>query len=183
MILDGVWPPQVIATEARHANAASALQALFRRCEADPECAQRYPDLEQESLAGGRPHYEEHPTTAEYFDYYLSEPFKEEVDGHFTLRKGLQSLQRPFVDSVSCRSCCTEIRRRRPSMSPEAFYRYRHIVQASIDDSAAWASLLCHAEGRFADRRGGPRGSRRVHPRMVDPDAPDLVPVALRGMA
>ena len=48
VILDGVWPPQVNATESRHENAASALDAFFRHCEADPERAQRYPDLEQE---------------------------------------------------------------------------------------------------------------------------------------
>ena len=44
-----------------------------------------------------------------------------------------------------------------------------------MDNSAAWASLLCHAEGRFADRRGI-LGDRTAHPRMVDPDKPDLVP-------
>ena len=72
-ILDGVWPPQVNATEARHANAASALEAFFRHCETDQECARRYPGLEQEFWQVVD-HYEEHPTTAEYFDYYLSEP-------------------------------------------------------------------------------------------------------------
>ena len=55
------------------------------------------------------------------------------------------------------------------------FYRYR-FVRGSIDNSAAWASLLCHADGRFADRPGE-LADRAAHPRMADPEAPDLVPV------
>ena len=41
---------------------------------------------------------------------------------------------------------------------------------------AAWASLLCHAEGRFA-HLSGILADRAAHPRMANPDAPDLVPV------
>ena len=118
-------------------------------------------------------HYEEHPTTAEYFDYYLSEPFKEEVDGHFTLRKGLQSLRSnswiPYLLFLLHRIAGGDHR------VAWVFYRYR-FVRGSIDNSAAWASLLCHADGRFADRPGE-LADRAAHPRMADPEAPDLVPV------
>ena len=118
-------------------------------------------------------HYEEHPTTAEYFDYYLSEPFKEEVDGHFTLRKVLQSLRSnswiPYLLFLLHRIAGGDHR------VAWVFYRYR-FVRGSIDNSAAWASLLCHADGRFADRPGE-LADRAAHPRMADPEAPDLVPV------
>ena len=177
VILDGVWPPQVIATEARHANAASALQALFRRCEADPECAQRYPDLEQD-LWQVVDRYEVLPTTTWRFDDDSSELFEEEVDGHFILRRVLESLRSQSLNGHSwipyMPFLLHEIRRGDRDVA-EAFIEPSYRLQASIDDSAAWASLLCHAEGRFADR-AGVLADRAAYPRMVDPDAPDLVP-------
>ena len=54
-ILDGVWPPQVTAAEARHANAATALQALFRRCEADADCGPTVSGSGTRALGRGRP--------------------------------------------------------------------------------------------------------------------------------
>ena len=92
VILDGVLPPQVNLTETTYANAASALEALFRHCEADRECAQRYPDLEQD-LWQMVDRYAEHPTTTSNFDPYVSESSDEEVDGHFMLWQVVGSLR------------------------------------------------------------------------------------------
>ena len=92
VILDGVWPPQVNATESRNENAASALDAFFRNCEADPECAQRYPDLEQELWNVVR-RYHAYPSTTVTFDPDSSEFLEVEVDGHFMLRRMVDSLR------------------------------------------------------------------------------------------
>ena len=92
VVLDGVWPPQVNAAESRHANAAAALQALFRRCEADPDCGQRYPDLER-VLWQVVDRYKTRPTTIWEPGSDSSEPFETEVDGHFILRRVLESLR------------------------------------------------------------------------------------------
>ena len=74
------------------ASVASALKAFFSHCEADPECSRRHPDLERKFWKVFD-RYEDHPTTAEYFDYYLDEPSKEDADSHFVLHKVLQSLR------------------------------------------------------------------------------------------
>ena len=172
VILDGVWPQQVNATEARHANAASALKAFFGHCEADPECSGRHPDLEQKFWQVFD-RYEDHPTTAEYFDYYLDEPFKEDVDGHFVLHKVLQSLRSdpwiPYLPFLLDRIASGDHR------VAWVFNRHR-FERASIDNSAAWAALLCHADGRFDDR-ARVLADRAAHPRIADPEARDPVPV------
>ena len=92
VVLDGVWPPQVNAAESRHANAAFALQALFRRCEAEPDCAERYPELEQDLWAVVRIH-DVSPFTIWEYDWDSWESFEIEVDGHFMLRRVLESLR------------------------------------------------------------------------------------------
>ena len=171
-ILDGVWPQQVNATETRNANAASALKAFFGHCEADPECSGRHPDLEQKFWQVFD-RYEDHPTTAEYFDYYLDEPFKEDVDGHFLLHKVLQSLGSdswiPYLPFLLDRIAGGDHR------VAWVFNRHR-FERASIDNSAAWAALLCHAGGRFDDR-ARVLADRAAHPRIADPEARDPVPV------
>ena len=48
-------------------------------------------------------------------------------------------------------------------------------IPPEIDNTAAWASLWCYSEGRFADR-AGVEADRAAHPRLVDPEARDLVP-------
>lgn len=175
-ILDGVWPPQVTAAEARHANAASALQALFRRCEVDADCAQRYPDLEQ-VLWQVVDRYETRPTTIWNFDSDSSEPFETEVDGHFILRRVLESFRSrslsghswiPYVPFL-----LHEIRDGNHEVA-DAFIQPSS-WRTSDDNTAAWASLLCHAEGRFSDL-SGVLADRAAYPRMADPEAPDLVP-------
>ncbi len=176
VILDGVWPPQVTAAEARHANAASVLQALFRRCEADPDCAQRYPELER-VLWQVVDRYESRPTTIWNHDSDSSEPFETEVDGHFILGRVLESLR---SRSLSGHSWIPYV----PFLLHEIHAGNREVADAFIqpsswrtsdDNAAAWASLLCHAEGRFADL-SGVLADRAAYPRMADPDAPDLVP-------
>ena len=173
-ILDGVWPPQVNATEARHANAASALEAFFRHCETDPECAQGYPDLEQE-LWQVVDRYTEHLTlTFSNYDPYVSEYFEEEVDGHFILRRVLESLRSdswiPYLPFLLHRIA-----------GGDSFVAWAFIDPQNrsagrpTENPAAGASLLCDADGRFADL-SGVLADRAAHPRMVDPEAPDLVP-------
>ena len=177
VVLDGVRPPQVNAAEARHANAASALQALFRRCEADPDCAQRYPDLEQD-LWRVVALYAARPTTISSYDLDSSERFAEVVDGHFILRRVLESLRSRSLSGPSwipyLPFLLHEIRGGNRDVA-RAFIQPLYPPGVSIDNRAAWASLLCHAEGRFADR-ARILADRAAYPRMVDRDAPDLVP-------
>ena len=173
VILDGVWPPQVNAAEARHANAAAAVQALFRRCEMDPDCAQRYPDLEQELWNVVR-RYDENPSTFRRFDPDSSESFEVEVDGDFVLKRVLDSLRSdpwiPYVPFILHRMASGD------RNTARAFIHAEHrFGRSQIDSSAAWASLLCHVDGHFADL-SGVLADRTAHPRMVDSEAPDLVP-------
>ena len=98
VILDGVLPPQVNFTEAGYANAAAALEAFFRHCEADRQCSRRYPKLEQE-LWQVVDRYAERPTTTSYLDPFVQEHFEEEVDGYFFLWRVLGSLRRSSTSS------------------------------------------------------------------------------------
>ena len=173
VILDGVWPPQVNATESRNENAASALDAFFRNCEADPECAQRYPDLEQELWNVVR-RYHAYPSTTVTFDPDSSEFLEVEVDGHFMLRRMVDSLRSdswiPYLPFILYRIASGD--RDAGDAFIDAEYRS---LRGPIDNSAAWASLLCHSEGRFADI-SGVLADRTAHPWMADSKAPDLVP-------
>ena len=173
VILDGVWPLQVNATEARHANAASALDAFFRHCEADRECAERYPELEHE-LWQVVERYAAHPTTTRNFDPDSSESFEVEVDGHFILRRVVESLRSdswiPYLPFLLHRIASGDSLVAWAFIDPQ--YRFG---RRPTENPAAWASLLCHADGRFADL-SGVLADRAAHPRMVDPEAPDLVP-------
>ena len=174
VILDGVLPPQVNLTETTYANAASALEALFRYCEADRECAQRYPDLEQD-LWQMVDRYAEHPTTTSNFDPYVSESSDEEVDGHFMLWQVVGSLRSdswiPYLPFLLHRIAGGD-----RDVVSAFIVPHGRIRRRPIDNTAAWVSLLCHSEGRFTDR-SGVLADRAAHPRMVDPKTRDLVPV------
>ena len=173
VILDGVLPPQVNLTETTYANAASALEALFRYCEADRECAQRYPDLEQD-LWQMVDRYAEHPTTTSNFDPYVSESSDEEVDGHFMLWQVVGSLRSdswiPYLPFLLHRIAGGD-----RDVVSAFIVPHGRIRRRPIDNTAAWVSLLCHSEGRFTDR-SGVLADRAAHPRMVDPKTRDLVP-------
>ncbi len=171
-ILDGVWPRQVTAAEAKHANAASAIQALFRRCETDPECAERYPHLEQELWdVVGR--YETRPTTTWRLDQETSELFEVKVDGAFVLGRVVESLRShswiPYLPFLLDRIASGD------RHVADAFFSPSRSRPMLPDTPGAWASMLCHAEGHFTDL-SGITADRAAHPRMVDSDAPDLVP-------
>ena len=172
VVLDGVWPPQVNAAEARHANAASALEALFRRCEADPECSRRYPDLEREFWQVVD-RYTAHPTTIMEHDRDSSEWSEVEVDGDFILRRVVESLPSnswiPYLPFLVHRIAGED------HQVADAFIRPLTPWGAWIHNSAAWAALLCHAEGRFGDP-SRVLADRAAHPRIADPATADLVP-------
>ena len=172
VVLDGVWPPQVTAAEARRTNAASALEALFRRCEADPDCSRRYPDLEQD-LWEVVDRYETRPTTTWRSDQDPAEHFEVKVDGPFILRRVVASLRShswiPYVPFLLHRIAGGDWHVALAFISPG---RSQPML---TDTPAAWASLLCHAEGNFTDP-SEVLADRTAHPRMVDTDAPDLVP-------
>ena len=175
VVLDGVWPLQVNASEARHANAASAIQALFDRCEADPECAERYPNLEQE-LWDVVDRYERHPTTTGRIDQATSERFEVKVGGPFVLGRVVESLRShawiPYLPFLLHRIAVGDWQDWHVA---EAFISPRRWRPMPPDAPAAWAALLCHAEGHFTDL-SGVIADRAAHPRMVDSDAPDPVP-------
>ena len=173
VILDGVQPPQVNLTETTYANAASALEALFRHCEANRECAQRYPDLEQD-LWQMVDRYTEHPTTTSKFAPYVSESSDEEVDGHFMMWRVMGSLVSdswiPYLPFLLHRIADGD-----RDVISAFIVPLGRIRRSPIDNTAAWASLLCHSEGRFTDR-SRVLADRAAHPRMVDPETPDLIP-------
>ncbi len=173
VVLDGVWPPQMNAAESRHANAAFALQALFRRCEADPDCAQRYPELEQDLWDVVRI-YDVSPFTIWEYDFDLGESFEIEVDGHFMLRRVLESLRStlwvPYVPFLLHRIADGDSDVAHQFANPDPSTK-----PGPVGNSAAWASLLCSAEGRFSDS-AGILADRAAHPRLVDPATPDLIP-------
>ena len=158
VVLDGVWPPQVNAAEARHANAASALEALFRRCEADPECSRRYPDLEREFWQVVD-RYTAHPTTIPKHDGDSSGWSEVEVDRrslHTGEGGGIAAQQ--FVDSVPAVPR-TPDRRRRPQR--------RRRIHPTADSVGSMDSQLGGVGSAALPRGGelrrpfpGPRGSR-----------------------
>ncbi len=172
VILDGVLPRQVNATEAAHANAAAAIEALLRHCEADPACAERYPELEQDLWQVVDP-VAAHTITIRPFHPDSADSFEVEVDGHFILRRVLDSLRSdswiPYLPFLLHR-----IARGDSVVAGRFIGPYPRVVWTPID-TAAWASLRCHADGRFADL-ARVLADRAAHPRMVDPQTPDLVP-------
>ena len=172
-VLDGVLPPQVNLTESTYANAASALEAFLRQCEADRECVQRYPDVEQE-LWQVVDRYAEHPTTTSYFDTYVNEYYEEDVNGYFLLRRVLGSLRStswiPYVPFL-----LHHIARGNEVVAGAFIAPTSRGRRSAIDNTGAWASLWCYSEGRFTDRTGI-LADRGAHPRLVDPENRDLVP-------
>ena len=173
VILDGVLPPQVRFNETIYANAASALEAFLRHCEADRACAQRYPDLEQE-LWQVVDRYAAHPTTTSYFDTYVNEYYEEDVNGYFLLWKVLGSLRSaswiPYVPFL-----LHHIARGNEVVAGAFIAPTSRGRRSAIDNTGTWASLWCYSEGRFTDRTGI-LADRGAHPRLVDPENRDLVP-------
>ena len=173
VILDGVLPPQVRFTETTYANAASALKAFLRHCEADRACAQRYPDLEQE-LWQVVDRYAAHPTTTSYFDTYLNESFEADVNGYFVLWRVLGSLRSaswiPYVPFLLHHIAGGNEVVAGAFIAPTSRGR-----RSAIDNTAAWASLWCYSEGRSTDRTEI-LADRAAHPRLVDPENRGLVP-------
>ena len=173
VILDGVLPPQVSFTEDSYANAAAALEAFFHHCEADQECSQRYPDLEQE-LWQVVDRYAEHPTTTSYFDPFVQEVFETEFDGYSFLWRVLGSLRSaswiPYVPFLLHR-----IAGGNDVVAGAFIAPLSRRLESTIDNTAAWASLWCYSEGRFTDRTRT-LADRAAHPRLVDPESRDLVP-------
>ena len=166
VILDGVMPPQVKLGETTYGNAASALEALFRHCEADRECAERYPDLEQE-LWQIVDRYAEQPTTSTYLDPYVEGLIDEdEVDGYVVLRRVLRSLHSaswiPYVPFLLHHIAGgNDVVARAFIVQP-----MRLISRSATDNTAVWASLRCYAAGSFTDRSGF-LADRAAHPRLV----------------
>ena len=173
VILDGVLPPQVRFTETTYANAASALKAFLRHCEADRACAQRYPDLEQE-LWQVVDRYAAHPTTTSYFDTYLNESFEADVNGYFVLWRVSGSLRSaswiPYVPFLLHHIAGGNEVVAGAFIAPTSRGR-----RSAIDNTAAWASLWCYSEGRSTDRTEI-LADRAAHPRLVDPENRSLVP-------
>ena len=178
VILDGVLPPQVNFTETIHANAASALEAFLGHCEADPQCAGRNPDLEQE-MWQVVDRYAEQPTTTRYRDTYVHEYYEEEVNGYFVLWRVLGSLRSaswiPYVPFL-----LHHIAGGNDVVAGAFIAPTSRGIRSAIDNTAAWASLWCYSEGRFTDRTGI-LADRAAHPRLADPEIRDLVPALCAG--
>ncbi len=116
--------------------------------------------------------YEARPTTIRDSDSNSAEPVEVEVDGHFMLRRVLESLRSdswiPYLPFLVHRIAGGDHDVAAAFIQPRTW-------RISIDNSAAWASLLCHVEGSFADL-SGVLADRAAYPRFADPETADLVP-------
>ena len=75
------------------------LTSFFRHCEADWDCSQRYPNLE-ETFWKAVDRYTDEPFILEYYDRYADDYFEEEFDGDFVVRRMVISPEERTLDSV-----------------------------------------------------------------------------------
>ena len=172
VILDGVLPPQVSFSETIYANAAAALEAFFRHCEADRECSRRYPDLEQE-FWNVVDRYAERPATTWAFDWHLFENFEEEANGYYVLWRVLESLR--SERSIAYLPFLLHHIAKGNDVVADAFVGpTARGITPSTDNTAALA-LWCYSEGRYTDQ-SGLLADRAAYPRLVDPESRHLAP-------
>ncbi|MFP4512778.1 MAG: alpha/beta fold hydrolase, partial [Acidimicrobiales bacterium] len=80
VVLDSAYPLTADLYEEAPANAARAVDELFELCEADPACAERYPDLETR-FAALVDELDERPVPVEIVDPSTGERVEEVLDG------------------------------------------------------------------------------------------------------
>ncbi len=168
VILDGVLPLQINRYETYYAEWAAAFDRFFRHCEADLVCSRHYPDLE-ETFWGAVDRYTADPFTLEYYIRYLDKSFEEEFDGHFVVRRFVISLRNerwiPYLPLL-----VSEIAAGNDFVADAWARPVARYDSEPIDNSAAWASMVCYSYGSLLDRTKI-AADRAAHPRYVDPES------------
>ncbi len=173
VVLDGVLPLQVSRYETYYAEWEAAVERFFRHCEADPACARGYPNLEQ-ALWGAVERYTAAPFTLEYYDRYADRSFEEEFDGDFVARLLVGSLRSdrliPYLPFLVNESAAGN------DFVADAWARPAFpYVTEPIDNSAAWASMVCYSYGSLLDD-AKVAADRAAHQRFVDPEHRHIPP-------
>ena len=173
VILDGVLPLQVNRYHSLYADKAAALEKFFRHCEADWDCSQRYPNLE-ETFWKAVDRYTADPFILEYYDRYADDYFEEEFDGDFVVGRVLASLRSerwiPYIPFL-----ITEIAAGNEAVADSWARPVYRGTNEPIDNSAAWASMACYSYGSSVNH-DILASDRETHRRFVNPDSPLLAP-------
>ena len=173
VILDGVLPLQVNRYHSLYADKAAALEKFFRHCEADWDCSQRYPNLE-ETFWKAVDRYTADPFILEYYDRYADDYFEEEFDGDFVVGRVLVSLRSerwiPYIPFL-----ITEIAAGNEAVADSWARPVYRGTNEPIDNSAAWASMACYSYGSSVNH-DMLASDRETHRRFVNPDSPLLAP-------
>ncbi len=173
VILDGVLPLQVNRYHSLYADKAAALEKFFRHCEADWDCSQRYPNLE-ETFWKAVDRYTAEPFILEYYDRYADDYFEEEFDGDFVVGRVLASLRSerwiPYIPFL-----ITEIAAGNEAVADSWARPVYRGTNEPIDNSAAWASMACYSYGSSVNH-DILASDRETHRRFVNPDSPLLAP-------
>ena len=173
VILDGVLPLQVNRYHSLYADKAAALEKFFRHCEADWDCSQRYPNLE-ETFWKAVDRYTAEPFILEYYDRYADDYFEEEFDGDFVVGRVLVSLRSerwiPYIPFL-----ITEIAAGNEAVADSWARPVYRGTNEPIDNSAAWASMACYSYGSSVNH-DILASDRETHRRFVNPDSPLLAP-------
>ena len=173
VILDGVVPLQVNRYHTLYADRAAAVDEFFRHCEADWDCSQRYPNLE-ETFWKAVDRYTDEPFILEYYDRYADDYFEEEFDGDFVVRRMVISLRSerwiPYIPFL-----ISEIAAGNKAVV-DAWARpvYRG-TDEPIDNTAAWASMACYSYASSVNH-DILASDRETHSRFVNPDSLLLAP-------
>ena len=173
VILDGVLPLQISWHETYYAEWAAAFDRFFRHCEADAVCSKQHPNLEETFWrAVGR--YTADPFTLEYYDRYADKLFEEEFDGDFVVARFASSLRSkrwiPYLPLL-----ISEIAAGNDFVADAWARPVSWDDSEPIDNTAAWASMLCYSYGSFLDH-ARVAADRAAHLRYVDPEHRHFAP-------
>ena len=173
VVLDGVLPLQVNHYHSLNANRAATLDELFRQCEADPECAKRYPDL-GETFWSAVDRYTADPFILRYYDRYADDSYEEEFDGNFVVGRVVSSLRSerwiPYVPFLINETAGGNV-----AVADGWARPIYNVINDPIDNSAASASMSCYSFGPSMDH-DILASDREAHSRFADPQYPLLMP-------
>ena len=175
VVLDGVLPLQAPLYETVYAVTAEAFSTLFRHCETDSLCSERYPSLE-ETFWSAVERYNDDPFTLSHYDRYSEKEFQDEFDGSeviWLVASSLRSESRipylPFlINEIAVGNRAVADGWSRPI--------YRGDIRDPIDNTAAYWSMTCYSFGSSMDENRI-AADRAAHPKFVPPDTgPPLAP-------
>ena len=173
VVLDGVLPLQISRYETYYADRSAAVDRFFRHCEADPACSRQHPNLE-ETFWRAVARYTDAPFTLEYYDRYADRFYEEEFDGDFVVARFASSLRSkrwiPYLPLL-----VSEIAAGNDFVADAWARPVSWADSEPIDNSAAWASMVCYSYGSLLDH-AKIAADRAAHPRYVDPEHRHFAP-------